>query len=160
MSYIGEYEIEVEGYLVGPGRKIKFICTNCDIVLPVGDGGYFYVDKEKTGNIERTICSGAPQEIRQILKPKKATEKLVNQKVGFIYNCICLDCLYQFDADYGHYYYSIRDGHLHRNGAKPEKDKRECPSCKSPNVKTIIEMEMAEQYCPRCKKGVISFTII
>lgn len=34
-----------------------------------------------------------------------------------------------------------------------EKDKRQCPRCKSKNVKTVLEM--VGQTCPRCKKGVI-----
>jgi len=34
-----------------------------------------------------------------------------------------------------------------------EKDKRECPKCKSKNVKT--ELEMVGETCPKCKKGVI-----
>ena len=34
-----------------------------------------------------------------------------------------------------------------------EIDKRECPKCKSKNVKT--ELEMVGETCPKCKEGVI-----
>ena len=36
---------------------------------------------------------------------------------------------------------------------KQEKDKRECPKCKSKNVKT--ELELVGEVCPKCNEGVI-----
>ncbi|MGB5926500.1 MAG: hypothetical protein WBH01_10565 [Dehalococcoidia bacterium] len=36
---------------------------------------------------------------------------------------------------------------------KQEKDKRECPQCKSKNVKT--ELEMVGKPCPECEEGLI-----
>ena len=37
--------------------------------------------------------------------------------------------------------------------AKRSKDKRQCPECKSKNVKT--ELEMVGEPCPKCKDGMI-----
>jgi len=33
------------------------------------------------------------------------------------------------------------------------KDKRECPECKSPNVKTVCEL--VGEPCPKCHDGII-----
>jgi len=41
----------------------------------------------------------------------------------------------------------------HAPRLKQEKDKRECPECKSKNVKT--ELAMVGETCPKCKEGVI-----
>lgn len=159
---IGEYEEELV-------PKIdEFKCTDCGLTLPEGWGGCLYVEKEKKrGKIARILHPRAgetmeriycphPSEhsiIIQVLGTPSPSRELINQKVGFLSHCICLDCLRQFNADYGHYYYKL-DGLPHKDGVKPEKDKRECPNCKSQNVRT--EMEMVDQYCPKCKKGVIS----
>jgi predicted RNA-binding Zn-ribbon protein involved in translation (DUF1610 family) len=39
---------------------------------------------------------------------------------------------------------------------RPKKDKRQCPSCKSVNVET--ELEMVGKPCPECEEGVIEET--
>lgn len=147
----------------------EFKCTDCGFTLPRGWGGCFYVEIDKsswldrikgTAKLERVKClhPGECRKIRELLlwreKIERPSQELVNERVGFLSHCICIGCLHQFDADYGHYYFSINHGYPHENGARPEKDKRECPNCKSANVKT--EEEMVDQYCPKCKKGVIS----
>lgn len=65
---------------------------------------------------------------------------------------------YQFHADLGEVGWSpykslesIVDGHRPR--LRQEKDKRECPECKSKSVKT--ELELVGQPCPKCKEGII-----
>jgi len=79
----------------------------------------------------------------------------VRERTGFTSYCVCLNCLHQFEADLGEIGYSPYEGapEKHKPRLKQGKDKRECPKCKSKNVKT--ELEMIGETCPRSKKGVI-----
>ena len=81
--------------------------------------------------------------------------EVVRERTGFNSDSVCLDCLHQFEADLGEIGYSPYEDYLakHKPRSKQEKDNRECPKCKSRNVKT--ELEMVGESCPRCKKGVI-----
>lgn len=97
--------------------------------------------------------------VREILGPD-ASPDIVRARTGFNSHCVCLDCLYQFDADLRDekanmwrewYGFSSSEDVLH--GKPIIKDKRKCPVCESGNVRTVSEM--IGNTCPRCKEGVI-----
>lgn len=131
----------------------KYKCSNCSFALQTGWGYYFYVENDKG---ERIPCYHPAERwcVAEVLG-KKASLKLIRERTGFNSFCLCLDCLHQFKADLGEVgwspYESSFRGHIAR--IKQEKDKRECPSCYSKNVKT--ELEMVGENCPKCKTGVI-----
>lgn len=142
----------------------EYKCDRCRIKLPSGWGTYFYAE-DNEGN--RIPCPHPCEWLtwKQIL-PENTSEALFRQRTGYNSFCICLDCLYQFDADFGEDYYTPSRHRLgykltgERNsnykngkGRRVEKDKRECPKCKSNNVKT--EKELVGEVCPKCKKGII-----
>ena len=110
---------------------------------------------------ERKAClhPGEQRDVVEVLG-KEAPLDLIVEKTGFNSACVCLDCLYQFEADLGVFsgYWSPffmfnlgKSKPLYRS--KEGKDKRECPKCKSKNVKT--ELELVGDTCPQCKEGVI-----
>jgi hypothetical protein len=85
---------------------------------------------------------------------------LFKSRTGFNSYVVCLDCLYQFEADlrdekvnewrlwYG------RPSFREAFRGKPEmKDERRCPKCGSTNVRTVFEM--IGEKCPKCKTGII-----
>lgn len=123
-------------------------CPKCGFAFPAGWGGYMYVEDE-TG--ERIPCPH-PTEwavVAKILGPH-APEELIAKRVGFNSDCICLDCQRQFPADVGDE--TANPWRSFYESDRP-KDRRECPACKSKNVKTVFES--IGQTCPRCKEGTI-----
>lgn len=127
----------------------EFKCDQCDFGLPRGWGGVIYV-KDNSGN--KVICPH-PAEVSTLARVLKIDEKytlawilraydkipeaerkLIEDRVGFDSNCLCLDCLNQFRKDV-------------------EKEKKNCPGCSSENIKT--EKEVIGQLCPKCKRGII-----
>ena len=126
----------------------EYRCNKCGFTLPSGWGGYMYVENDKG---ERIVCPH-PGEIFKVLEilGENVTEELIKERTGFNSYCVCLDCLYQFEADLGDE--KVNPWRLYY-GAMREKDKRECPRCKSENVKTVFEL--IGQVCPKCKKGII-----
>jgi len=133
----------------------KFECSHCGFALPTGWGGYLYVENN---NGERITC-GHPSEKHDVIKVlgKDPPSDLVKQRVGYNYCCVCLDCLHKFDADFHHHYFvyviNPLGGSIRNDGLKTEKDKRECPKCKSKNIGTINEM--VGKTCPKCEKGIM-----
>ena len=135
-------------------RTNKYRCSKCKFKLPEGWGYDFYVENDKG---KRIIC-GHPGErghIAEALGERASILEVVRERTGFNSDCVCLDCLHQFQADLGESgwspYESLIDEYKPR--LKRKKDKRECPECKSKNVKT--ELEMVGETCPKCKEGVI-----
>ena len=132
----------------------KYKCSKCKFKLPEGWGYGFYVEDDK-GN--RVVCRH-PSEmsyVREVLGERASSLEIVRDRTGFNSNCVCLDCLHQFKADVGEFGWNPFE-HYHPEfnfRLKPKKDKRECPECKSKNVKT--ELEMVGETCPKCKEGVI-----
>ena len=130
-----------------------YICSKCDLVLQKGWGYHFYAEDDE-GN--RIVCRH-PGEKRggEKVLGKSASLELIRERTGFISDCVCLDCLYQFEADLGESGWSPYEDFTVAIGAKVRKakDKRECPKCKSKMVKTVLEL--IGQACPKCKDGVI-----
>lgn len=69
-----------------------------------------------------------------ILSENNEINKLIIERTGLFYDCVCSDCLQQFGLDI-------------------KKEERKCPKCGSVNVKTA--REMINQNCPKCKEGTI-----
>jgi len=165
----------------------KYRCNKCGAVLSSGWGGYVYVENEEGVRIP---CHHPTEliEIMEVLKIKtpktgkqsvvdflnfqikflregfpEDIENLVKSRVGFNFECICLDCLYKFYADVGSAEMiesfhkrcpDLLDGVFRRYYMPKEpKDERKCPRCGSANVKTILEL--VGQTCPICREGVI-----
>ena len=135
----------------------KYKCSKCKFKLPTGWGYGFYVENDEG----KRIPCGHPSErsyVREVLGERAKSLAIIRERTGFNSHCICLDCLHQFRADLGTIkgqYWSPYEQFLEQHLPRPEqtKDKRECPECKSKNVKT--ELEMVGETCPKCKEGVI-----
>jgi len=134
-------------------RINEYKCNKCGFTLEKGWGYRFYVEDD---NGKRTDCYH-PQERRYVeeVLGKNLSLELIRERTGFNSFCVCLDCLNQFKADLGQDGWSPYEPHLwqHLPRLKQEKDKRECPKCKSKNVKT--ELELVGEACPKCKEGII-----
>ncbi len=85
---------------------------------------------------------------------------LFKQRTGFNSYAICLDCLYQFEADFRdekvnewRLWYGYPTFKEALRGKPQMKDERKCPRCGSTNVKTVFEL--IGQPCPKCSVGVI-----
>ena len=131
----------------------EYKCDKCGFALPEGWGLYFYVENDKG---RRIICRhpGEEGEVKRVLG-KNTSLEIVRERTGFNSFCICLDCLYQFEADFGESDWSPYEEDIaaYKPRLKQEKDKRECPKCKSKRVKT--ESELVGETCPKCKEGKI-----
>ncbi|RKY86052.1 hypothetical protein DRQ09_06535 [candidate division KSB1 bacterium] len=123
-------------------------CSKCGFHISIGWGGTMYVEDDNGNRIE---CMH-PGEMSTVVKVlgKNLSMELIRKRTGFNSDCICLDCLNFFKADFGD---EIANPWRFYYGATNKKDKRECPGCKSQNVKTVFEM--IGQICPKCKDGVI-----
>ena len=131
----------------------EYKCSRCKFKLPEGRGHYLYVETDKG---ERVVC-GHPAErriVEEVLGERPSLE-VVQERTGFNSDRVCLDCLHQFEADLGETGYSPYEEQLDKlkPRLKQEKDKRECPKCRSMNVKTALEL--VDETCPKCKEGVI-----
>jgi len=136
----------------------KYKCNKCKFKMPKGWGYDFYVENAKG---ERIPCRH-PSEgtyVHEVLGERAKYLFIVRDRTGFNSDCVCLDCLHQFQADLGtikrHYWSPYEERLKQRNLPRPKhgKDRRECPECKSKNVK--MELEMVGEPCPKCKEGVI-----
>ena len=135
-------------------------CTKCGFELRKGWGYHFYVEDD---NGERILCPhpAEKQFVREVLGVTELVPAVVERRTGFNSHCICLDCLHQFNADLGEGGFSpyesleniLKSIKEDKPRRRQQKDKRECPECRSKNVKT--ELEMVGQPCPMCKEGVI-----
>jgi hypothetical protein len=125
----------------------RFKCDKCDFEFPTGWGGFMYVENDKG---ERIPCTHPIEgyTIAQVLG-RNAPPELVRSRTGFNSFCICLDCQYKFAAD-------LNDDKANpwRSGFPTrEKNERECPQCRSKNVKSVYEL--LGKTCPVCRKGKI-----
>lgn len=133
----------------------EYKCNKCGFTLERGWGYRYYVEDDKG---DRVDCHH-PLERRYVeeVLGKNLSLELVRERTGFNSFCVCLDCLHQFKADLGvsESYWSPYEPYLdeYLPRLKQEKDRRECPRCKSRNVKT--ELELVGETCPKCKEGVI-----
>ena len=136
----------------------NYKCSKCKFKMPRGWGYDFYAENDEG----KRIPCGHPSEathVHEVLGAKAKWLPFLRDRTGFNSDCVCLDCLHQFQADLGKikgqywspYERELEQRHILR--PKQGKDKRECPECKSKNVK--MELEMVGQPCPQCKEGVI-----
>lgn len=100
--------------------------------MPFGWGSYTYAVNDEG---VRVPC-GHPGELRQIRKITGLdySEAIDARRAGHARNCVCKECLRQFDLDL-------------------EVDARVCPICHSIQVRTLSEL--IGQTCPQCKIGVL-----
>jgi hypothetical protein len=110
----------------------NFRCNKCGFGLPPGWGGHFYVIDDN-GN---RVIPGHPGEERAIeaILGKNAPLEIRKARTGFNSDCLCLDCLHEFQMD-------------------TEWDDRLCPRCGSAKVKTT--QELIDRPCPKCKLGTM-----
>jgi len=131
----------------------EYKCNKCGFSLERGWGYRFYVED---GEGKRIDCHHPVERftVEEVLG-KHLWLELIRERTGFNSFCVCLDCLHQFKADLGEDGWSPYEPYLWENlpRKEEEKDKRECPECKSKNVKT--ERKMVGETCPKCKEGTI-----
>ena len=136
-------------------RVNEYKCNKCDLSLPRGFGYCMYVEDDNGARV-RALHPLERRIVQRVLGEKASILEVVRARTGFDSPCICLDCLHQFEADLGergHIPYRLS---LERELPRPIRDKRQCPSCKSKNVKT--ELETVGKPCPECEEGVIEET--
>ncbi len=90
----------------------------------------------------------------------RVSSEVAKSKTGFNSYVICLDCLYQFEADLRdervnewRFWYGFPSFAEAFRGKPQMKDERKCPKCGSLNVKTTFEM--IGKKCPKCKEGIV-----
>jgi hypothetical protein len=131
----------------------NYICSRCDLILQRGWGYHFYVE-DSEGN--RIACRH-PGETRNVEKVlgKSVSLEIIRERTGFVSDCVCLDCLAQFEADLGENGWSPYEADIanYEPRVKQGKDKRECIECRSKRVKTVSEL--VGQRCLSCTDGVI-----
>jgi len=135
----------------------EFKCNKCNFALNEGSGGYCYVIND---NGKRMPCRHPMEfyDLENVLGSIYTIEEL-NERTGYISECICLDCLCQFRADVGEITWNIFAMKVKHSGIPlKQRDGRKCPRCGSKNVKA--ETEMVDEPCPKCKVGVIEETVI
>ena len=134
-------------------------CDTCEFTMPSGWGGYMYVQAKicatcgeliheiedfcvgcgartetvDTAGYERITCTHPLEhkEVERVLGANPSEEKR-NNRTGFNSHCVCRDCLSQCELDV-------------------ERDKRQCPDCESPRVRTLDEL--VDEPCPNCEEG-------
>lgn len=126
----------------------NYKCDKCGFSLPSGWGGFMYVTDPRGRKI---LCPhpGEAETVEMVLGPISLSDRAISERTGFNSNCICLNCLKQFDLDLGEDYWWFTAKAI----ARVRKDKRVCPKCKSQKVYSI--REMIGKPCPKCKKGHI-----
>lgn len=84
---------------------------------------------------KRVVCRhpGEGDTIRAVLG-SNASEHLIRERVGFMSDCLCKDCLANLKLDV------VRDD-------------RVCPNCGSSRIPSV--REMVGQPCPKCRPGTI-----
>ena len=134
----------------------SFKCDSCGFSLHSGWGGYTYVENECG---DRIICVH-PLEFSKITEVlgEGASVDLILNRTGFNSYCVCIDCLYQFEADFGEKDWwnsevDVKNNGKNGSGITTGKDQRRCPKCSSEQVKTV--REMVNRTCPKCNKGTI-----
>lgn len=114
-----------------PG-EYDYYCTDdsCDFTAPEGWGYYMYA---VTDDGERVTCPhpGEREAAREVIG-SDATEAELDDRTGFNYYCVCLNCVAQFDLD-------------------PERDEMVCPDCGGEAVERIVDL--VDEPCPACESG-------
>lgn len=130
-------------------KLLRFVCDSCDFELETWENGTMYATNKKGRRIE-VRHPGESYQVAKILKIKESDifgfpymripnpdlYPLLNERVGVISDCLCLNCLEVSKLDF-------------------EADERKCHECGTDNivpVDTIAGME-----CPKCKKGTFNY---
>jgi hypothetical protein len=142
------------------GEMIIYIhkCDGCSFSLPSGWGGCMYVTDDEG---KRFICPhpveastisrvlGFDEKIplfmsqwdlsktwhrHSVPMDGNAVQKLLDERLGFMSECVCLDCVSTFRLDL-------------------KRDAAECPECCSQRIRSVSKI-VGEQ-CPKCGKGTI-----
>lgn len=130
-------------------KLLQFRCDSCDLRLETWENGTMYVTDKKGKRVE---CPhpGEAYKIAKILNideseifgfpymriPNPDLYPLLNERVGVIIDCICLDCTGLSKLDY----------HM---------DERKCSECGSSNILPVDNL--AGISCPKCRKGVFKY---
>jgi ribosomal protein S27AE len=127
-----------ERHITGEERMpgiAEFYCDapSCDLEFPSGWGYSMYVIDDDGERITRPH-PGERAKAREVVG-HDATEAEIDERTGFNYHCICVDCAEQFERD------PVRDDVL-------------CPGCGSSAVEFLIEV--VGYPCPRCGEGTIT----
>lgn len=109
----------------------RFGCDHCEFELPGGWGGYCYVS---AAGGERVVCPHPCAETVAEVTGLSYGEAMDAGRVGFNSDCVCQDCLHQFNLDL-------------------KRDTRSCPKCASERMHSTLEL--VGQPCPKCKEGTI-----
>ncbi len=133
-------------------------CNKCESSLPSGWGGYLFVENDES---KRIMCKhpGESHTINEVLGGNFIIRiikgRTRRKRLGYASNCLCLDCFHIFDADLADEKSNISMRGFYKRIYKMVgcKDKRECPKCKSCNVKTTCEL--VGEPCPKCYVGII-----
>ncbi len=120
-------------------------CGSCGFILDESNGGYLYLQNDRGDRIplkdhgEREIIAQMLRMEEESLRDcevlaasQGAIIDLMEERVGYLSACVCIDCLAQFGLDL-------------------RKDALECPHCKSDHIRTLLEM--SEKRCPKCQSG-------
>jgi DNA-directed RNA polymerase subunit RPC12/RpoP len=109
-----------------------FRCNKCGFDFPPGWGGRFYI----IDHDGKRVMPGHPGEFRAVdaILGKNPPPGMREARTGFNSDCLCLDCLHQFQMD-------------------TKWDERVCPECNS--VEIMTTRELIGKNCPRCKEGII-----
>ena len=130
-------------------KLLRFSCDSCNFELETWEHGLMYVTDKKCKRIE---CPhpGESYKIARVLKideseilgfpymhiPNPDLYPLLNERVGVISDCICLDCAALSKLDY-------------------QQDERKCVECESSNILPVDNLEGIK--CPKCKTGVFEY---
>jgi predicted Zn-ribbon and HTH transcriptional regulator len=107
-------------------------CNQCDLQLPTGAGGYLYA-LNSAG--ERIVCPH-PMEMKTVQRVTGLDWHGARTRgfLGHVSYCLCFTCTHQFELDV-------------------ERDPKQCPECKSLEVRTANASLGAQ--CPRCHKETL-----
>lgn len=110
----------------------RFYCTNeeCGFSGPEGWGYYMYAIDD-SGDRKTCAHPGEMARAREIIGPD-ATDEEIDDRTGFNYHCVCVDCATLFEKD-------------------PQRDALICPECESRAVTLMTELVGAP--CPDCGEG-------
>ncbi len=123
-------------------------CSFCGFILDESTGGFLYLQNNRGERVplkdpgEREIIAQMIRMEEESLKncdalagSQSALIDFMEERVGYLTSCVCIDCLGQFGLDL-------------------RKDEIECPNCRSQDVRTLLEM--SGKRCPKCKSGHLS----
>jgi predicted Zn-ribbon and HTH transcriptional regulator len=120
-------------------------CNSCGYILDESNGGYLYLQNDRGDRIplkdhgEREIIAQmlrmeeeALHDCEVLAASQEAMIELMEERVGYLSACVCIDCLGQFGLDL-------------------RKDALVCPHCRSEHIRTLLEM--TGKRCPKCNTG-------